>query len=152
MKKGLFSSWALGLFFGLQPLPAAEAHLWEISSPEHEQTFAYGSERSRAWEQRGNHLVLFIHFTNDPYVNIDEPRLYDDFSFDFPNVTLGPDHRTFYYHPGKGTAVPVAARQPGLFGEEIRLLPSSFLVTNKPHGWLTLTLVANDRPFALNSD
>jgi hypothetical protein len=114
---------------------------WKIPSPQHGQTFSYGSENRRAWLQRGNHLGLFIEFTNDPYVDRVTPRQYDDFSFHFPNVTLGKDGRTFYYHPPQQKAVPVAMKHPGLFGDDIRLLPSASLVVDQPHGWLTLTLL-----------
>ena len=82
-------------------LPAlASAHLVVVSSPTHGQTFAYGSEQHQAWCARGpdRHLALTTEFTNDPYVDRNNPRQFDDFIFDFPDVRLGADGRTFYYH------------------------------------------------------
>jgi hypothetical protein len=140
MKKGWL--FLCGLLL-LLPVRGALARTWEISSPEHEQTFAFGSERDRQWMVLGNHLGIAIHFTNDPYVDVDNPRRYDDFTFDFPSVTLGPDGRTLYYHPEKGRPVPVATVSPGFLGTEVHLLPNSCLIVEKPHGLLNLTLVVS---------
>jgi len=142
----------LGLL-GLAGQSAARAagvapHLWTIPSPTHEQTFAYGSEWHRAWVSRGpeHHLALDLEFTNDPYVSNDEPRRYDDFTFDFPQVTRGADGRTFYYHPGRGRAIPVAAYRSGFLGiDELKLLPHQALAICAPHGFLSLTLFVSDR-------
>jgi len=129
----------------------ASAHLYVIPSPTHEQTFAYGSERHQAWVTRGpdRHLAVVTQFTNDPYVSLIEPRQYDDFTFDFPNVRLGTDGRTFYYHPPGGKSVAVAERYHGLFGlDEVRLLDNAVLIIKRPHGYLTLNLLVSDRPAA----
>jgi hypothetical protein len=78
-----------------------------------------------------------------------EPRQYDDFTFDFPNVRLGANGRTFYYHPSGGKPVAVAERYHGLFGlDEVRLLDNAVLIIKRSHGYLTLTLLINDRPSA----
>ncbi|HEV3272415.1 MAG TPA: hypothetical protein VGZ93_09565 [Candidatus Methylacidiphilales bacterium] len=127
--------------------PAAQAytcHLWNVASPNHEQTFAYGSEQHRVWAERGRdrHLAVLLDFTNDPYVDSDNPRQYDNFTFSFPGVTLGKDGHTFYYRTPDGRSIPVAAKRPDFFGiNEIHLLPNAFLIVDKPHGYLTLTLV-----------
>jgi hypothetical protein len=137
----------LGLGVLLFALAAASAHagLWEVKSPDHRQTFAYGSERNRSWLRQGSHLAAVLDFTNDPYVDNDNPRQYDDFIFQFPNVVLGQDGRTFYYRAPGRKSVPVAVMHPGLFGEETRLLPASFLVVDKLHGRLSLTLLVSDQ-------
>jgi hypothetical protein len=130
-----------GLMLLALPYPRAQAEAWAITSPNHEQTFAYGTESRREWSARGNHLVLFIDYTNDPFVDRDNPRQYDSFSFDFPQIRLERDGRTFSYRAPDGRLVPVARRQPGFLGiEEIRLLPESDLLIIAPHGYLTLTL------------
>jgi hypothetical protein len=137
--------WRLFLPFAAlwtQTVWGADHGYWEIPSPDHAQTFAYGSEEHRAWVQRGNHLDLIISFTNEPYVDRSEPRQYDDFSFNFPSVVLGDDARTFY-EVREREKIPVAVKHPGPFGPEIGLLPSTFLVIAKPHGYLTLILVVN---------
>jgi len=118
-------------------------HSWRVSSPDHEQTFAYGTETNRVWTERGRdgHLVLLLDFTNDPYVDQDNPRRYDNFSFDFPTVKAGKDGRTFYYTTPEGHAVPVAEKRPDFLGiDEIKLLPNAELIVIKPHGYLTLVL------------
>ncbi|MCE0498969.1 MAG: hypothetical protein LV481_13595 [Methylacidiphilales bacterium] len=136
---------AVGLFLFFVPAAWAHVpHVWSVTSPDHGQTFAYGSESHRAWSSRGKtpHLLLYLDYTNDPYVNEDYPRLQDSFSFDFPNVKLQSDGRTFAYHAPDGRVLPVARRSPGFLGfEEIKLLPNSELIIEKPHGYLTLTLL-----------
>ena len=125
--------------------PARPTRLWEVPSPNHAQTFAYGSERHRAWIDARGHLAVVMNFTNDPYVDQISPRQYDDFTFDFPGVVLGKDGRTFYYHPpGTGRSVAVAVIKPGLFGPGVELLPSSFLAVQKSHGLLSLNLLVAD--------
>ncbi len=150
--KRLFFSLGLGLLFLVTPVSAAKAHVWEVGSPDHQQTFTFGTEQHRAWMQKGDHLSIVMKFTNDPYVDQTNPRLYDDFIFNFPNVTLGKDGRTFYYQAPGGRAVAVAFRRPGLFGDEVTLLPSSFLAVQKPHGLLSLTLVVTDHAPATASN
>ena len=136
-------------------LPTAQAytqHSWSIASPNHEQTFAYGSEQSRFWFAQGHdkHLAVLLHLTNDPYVDRNNPRQYDDFTFSFPGVNLGKDGVTFYYHAFDGRSIPVASKRPGFLGAE--LLPNAVLVINKPHGYLSLTLLIQDESHRVNRD
>jgi hypothetical protein len=126
----------------------ASAHLYLVPSPTHRQTFTFGSEHHQAWQARGRdrHLALAAEFTNDPFVDQVDPREDDDFTFDFPDVRLGADGRTFYYHPGHGRDVPVAVRYKDFLGlDEVRLLDNAVLLMKKPHGYLSLALVINDR-------
>lgn len=120
---------------------------WRIPSPDHEQTFAYGTEQSRVWVERGRdrHLAVVLNFTNDPYVDQDFPRQYDNFIFAFPGVTLGKDGRTFFYHAADGRRIPIADKQADFLGiDEIKLLPNAFLVVDKPHGYLSLAIAVAD--------
>jgi hypothetical protein len=133
------------LISSVPPVQAYAAQAWAVTSPYHGQTFAYGTEWRRAWatSPRGNprHLLLFLDYTNDPYIDNSNPREYDSFSFDFPSVRLQPDGRTFSYLAPNGRLIPVALKSSGFLGiEEIRLLPTSELIIDKPHGYLTLTL------------
>jgi hypothetical protein len=127
--------------------PADERDYWRITSPDHEQTFAYGTEQRRVWTERGSdrHLVLLLNFTNDPYVDQDYPRRYDNFAFSFPSVRLGKDGRTFYYRTPGGRSIPVATKRPDFLGiDEIKLLSNADLEVAKPHGYLTLSLALDD--------
>jgi len=140
------SALAAGAF--LLPL-AASAHLVVVTSPNHGQTFAYGSEQHQAWVVHGpdRHLALRTEFTNDPYVDRDNPRQFDDFTFEFPQIRLGSDGRTFYYREDGGQAIPVAQRYQDFLGiDEIRLLDTAALVVGKPHGYLSLHLLLEDDP------
>lgn len=136
------------IVFLLAALPAAAApRLYVVPSPTHEQTFAFGSERHQQWLARGtdHHLALAAEFTNDPYVDRINIRQYDDFLFDFPDIRLGPDGRTFYYHAPNGREVAVAERHPGFLGvNEVDLLPGSLLLMRSPHGYLSLSLLVSD--------
>jgi hypothetical protein len=140
--KGLLPLLGPLVLLSVGPLRADSFHQWAVTSPNHAQTFTFGSERHRAWLTMRGHLAVAMNFTNDPYVDQDNPRRYDDFIFNFPNVVLGNDGRTFYYHPpDRAQPVAVATREHGFFGDDVRLLPSSFLEVQKPHGFLTLTLL-----------
>ena len=141
MTKYLLPSLALGAWLALG-LPAfAGDYFWKLVSPDHEQTFAYGTETNRVWKLWGRHLALLLNFTNDPYVDYDNPRQYDNFRFDFPNVRLGTDGRTFYYQTTDGRRIPVAAIRPDFFGiGEVRLLPNANVVVRRPSGYITVYL------------
>jgi len=137
------------------PAKAYAQHVWHVPSPDHGQTFAYGSEQNRVWITRGSdrHLALLLNFTNDPYVDRNNPREYDSFTFNFPDVSLGTDGHTYYYRTSSGRLLPVAAKEPDVLGgDEIKLLNSSCLVIKSPHGYLTLTLVVQDHPFPTDSE
>jgi hypothetical protein len=119
-------------------------HFWRVDSPDHEQTFSYGTETNRAWAAwgRDRHLAVVLDFTNDPYVDRTDPRQYDHFTFSFPGVTLGKDGHTFYYHASSGRAIPVASKRPDFLGvDEIDLRPNASLIVDKPHGYLSLSLI-----------
>jgi len=127
--------------------PAARANAWVIASPNHEQTFAYGSEQRRVWVERGRdrHLAVLLDFTNDPYVDQVNPRQYDSFTFAFPQVVMGKDGHTFYYRTSDGRSVPVAIKQAGFLGiDEIKLVPNAELIVHKPHGYLSLCLAMEE--------
>jgi hypothetical protein len=134
---------------------ASSPHFWRIDSPDHGQTFAYGSERNRAWiaQGRDQHLALVMDLTNDPFVDSVNPRQYDTFVFSFPGVNLGKDGKTFYYRDGDGHSVAVASRRPDFLGiKEIRLLPNASLVVSKLHGYLSLSLILGSDPLAAYSE
>ncbi len=135
---------ALALAAWLAAMPpafAANFTFLRITSPDHEQTFAYGLERDRVWAQWGRHLALLIGFTNDPDVDYSTPRQYDNFRFDFPSVRLGADGHTFYYRPPGGGVIPVAVKRPDFLGvEEVHLLPNVVSVVDRPHGTITVYL------------
>ena len=149
--------------------PSAQAynqHFWQVDSPDHEQTFAYGTEQNRVWAERGNdrHLAVLLLPVPPPSVAIsgdftlprngrEYPREYDNFIFSFPGVKLGKDGHTFYYRASDGRSIPVASKHPGFLGiEQIRLLPNAYLSIDKPHGYLSLTLVVQDAPATADSE
>jgi hypothetical protein len=125
----------------LLPAQAATAHSWQLTSPDHAQTFSFGTETNRVWKGWGGRLLLLLDFTNDPHVDRDNPRSYDSFRFDFPGVRIGADGRTFYYHASDGRLIPVAEKKAGFLGiEEIKLLSNANVVVSRPHGYITVYL------------
>lgn len=139
------------LFLGAAATPSfarnTPQHVWQVVSPDHGQTFTYGSEQRRSWCTRNNHLAVLLDYTNDPYVDRINVRQYDYFTFGFPQIVLGPDKRTFYYHTPDGRSIAVAHKTNGFLGiEETKLLSNAYLTIKKPHGKLTLTLTVWDHP------
>jgi hypothetical protein len=138
----LVAALTLTAFLGATPSAFAAGHFWQLVSPNHEQTFAYGTETNRVWTAwgRDRHLALLLDYTNDPFVDRQNPRQYDNFRFDFLSVRLGADNRTFYYHAAV-RAVPVAVKHAGFLGiDEVRLLPNASVVVTTPHGFITVYL------------
>lgn len=139
-------SLAVLILAGLLFSPQADAqtrHFWRVYSPTHGQTFAYGTERNRVWMQRGrdHHLVLMLKYTNDPYVDEDNPRRYDTFFFPFPEIVQGKDRLTFYYRAPSGHWIPVAGVRRNFFGiDEIKLLANASVIVAAPHGGLSVHL------------
>ncbi len=142
MNKSLMQALACFALIALAtPAFATSDSFWKITSPDHAQTFAFGTETNRVWRSWNGHLALLLDYTNDPFVDRTNPRQYDDFRFDFPMIRIGADGRTFYYHASDGRSIPIASKRPGLFGvEEVRLLPNANLVISKPSGYITVYL------------
>ena len=141
VKKSLLPALAFGAWITLAAPALAVTHFWPLVSPDHAQTWAYGTETSRVWKQWGRHLALLLTFTNDPFVDRDSPRQTDNFRFDFRDIRLGADGRTFYYPPADGRRIPVAAIRPDFLGVgEVRLLPNANVVVSRPSGYITVYL------------
>jgi hypothetical protein len=144
----VFFGLVLGVCLSFAPfVHAGSSRFYRVPSPDHEQTFSYGSESNRVWAQWGSdhHLALLLNFTNDPFVDRQNPRQYDNFVFSFPDVKLGRDGHTFYYHAPDGRTIPVAGKRPDFLGiNEIKLLPNAEVIIEKPHGYLSLTLEIQD--------
>lgn len=146
MKSGVLASLGLAACIWFLSAPcamAAKQHVWYVVSPDHGQTFTYGTEQSRVWATwgRDRHLALQLNYTNDPFVSRTEAREYDNFIFNFPTILLGKDGRTFYLHTKDGRSIPVATKQEAFLGTEIKLLPNAEVQIKKPHGYLTVTLM-----------
>jgi hypothetical protein len=132
----------------------ASQQIWYVTSPDHGQTYAYGSETKHSWAKLGpnGHLALYATFSNEPFAQGASSR-YDDFTFNFPQVKLGPGGHTFFYHTSSGLDLVVARKQSGFLGiTEIKLLPTAYLVVKKSHGYVTMMLVIGVVPFEENPD
>ncbi|MEI9998213.1 MAG: hypothetical protein WDO13_03115 [Verrucomicrobiota bacterium] len=117
---------------------SGNGYFWRIYSPSHGQTFSYGTETDRKWANWNGHLALLLTYTNDPFVDRQNPRVWDNFRFDFPNVRLGADGKTFYYTTPHGRQVPVAEIRSEFLGNEVRLLPNASVYVIKPSGTITV--------------
>ena len=86
MKRFLYAL-VLGVSLALTSPASARNYFWQLTSPDHGQTWAYGSENDRVWKRWGNHLALLLTYTNDPFVDWQNPRQWENFRFDFPGVS-----------------------------------------------------------------
>jgi len=143
---------ALALAISCSSVARAGQQIWYVASPNHGQTYAYGSEVSHQWTSLGrdHHLGLYATYSNQPFAQGGNTRT-DNFTFSFPQIKLGPGGNTFFYHASNGLNLPVARRQSGFLGiTEIKLLPTAYLQTKKQHGYLTMTMVVGVAPFEEN--
>ncbi len=142
MNQRFFFSLAVAAWIAaLTPGVASSAHSWTVVSPDHGQTFAYGTETGRTWKSWRGHLALLLSFSNDPAVDYDNPRQFDNFRFDFLNIRLGDGAGIFYLRTGDGRRIPVASLRHDFLGfDEVRLLPNAGVVVRRPHGYVTVTL------------
>jgi hypothetical protein len=140
MHRSLLPALVLVTWFALAASASAKNFYWKVVSPDHEQTYAYATETNRVWKNWNGHLAVLLTFSNDPFVDRQNPRELDNFRFDFPNVRLGSDN-TFYYHTASGRSIPVAMIRSGFLGfDEVHLLPSASAVVSRPHGYITVYL------------
>jgi hypothetical protein len=141
MPRSFLTALVLVTWFALAASASAKNFYWKVVSPDHEQTYAYGTETNRVWKNWNGHLALLLTFSNDPFVDRQNPRELDNFRFDFPNVRIGSGGHTFYYHTNDGRSIPVAMIRSGFLGfDEVRLLPSASAVVSRPHGYITVYL------------
>jgi len=152
MKHHLLAALTLLALFAWGSPAQARQTIWRVISPDHGQTYAYGSEVRQSWAMLGpdHHLALYAKYSNEPYAE-GAGRRYDDFTFNFPQIKLGSDGQTFFYHASNGSNLLVARKKPGFLGiPEIKLLPTAYLVPQKIHGYVTMTLVIGVAPFQEN--
>ena len=141
MPRSFLTALVLGTWLALAAPASAKDYYWKLVSPDHEQTYAYGTETNRVWRNWNGHLALLLTFTNDPFVDRQNPRQWDNFRFDFPNVRIGADGRTFFYHTSDGRRIEVATVKHDFLGfDEVRLLPNTSAVVSRPHGYITVYL------------
>jgi hypothetical protein len=125
----------------MTPGVADSAHFWRVFSPDHEQTFACGMETNRVLKLWRGHFAILLTFTNDPYVDYNNPRQEDNFRFDFRMIRIGANGDTFYLHTDDGRRIPVASLSHDFLGfDEVRLLPNATLFVERPHGYITVHL------------
>jgi hypothetical protein len=127
---------------------SAIAGVISVTSPDHAQTFAYGS---MIWHQlyvERNELVVRITFSNLPYYDDDQLRRDESFDFSFPTVRLDSGRRTFVARTGHDELIPVARFREGLACRWVDLAPGAKMYLVKDHGRVTATLTATKYPRA----
>jgi hypothetical protein len=120
-----------------------------VTSPDHPQTFAYGS---MIWHQlyldAAGELAARITFSNLPYVGDDEPRSDEPFDFRFPGVRFDSARRTFLARGSRRELIPVARFREGPASGWIDLARGTKIYLVKESGRVTATLTATDYPRA----
>ena len=127
---------------------SAMADAISITSPNHAQTFAYGSMISHQLYRDGRaaELVAQMTFSNLPYYDDDQPRRDESFDFHFPTVHFDSARQTFFARSEHGELIPVARYREGLVCGWIDLAPGAKMYLVKEHGRVTATLTATDYP------
>jgi hypothetical protein len=135
----------LAVIFVMGPVRAFGGQ-WLLVSPDHDQSFAYGSEMSRQWvESPPGTLALTMVFTNDPHVDQVKPRQYLDFIFHFPQLHLDRKSQIFFYTAPDRRSIPVARINGGFLGfKAIDLLPLCRVEVKAHRGFLTVILLVQD--------
>jgi hypothetical protein len=121
-----------------------------ITSPDHAQTFAYGSmiDHQLYLDHTAGELAARITFSNLPYSDDNDPRRDELFEFRFPRVHLDSARRTFFARGGDGELIPIARfRRDGECGWA-DLAPGAKIYLVKESGRVTATLTATDYPRA----
>lgn len=119
-----------------------------ITSPNHAQTFAYGSMISHQLYlgRAAGDLMAQITFSNSPYYDDDQPRRDESFDFHFPGVQFDSARNTFFAKTGHGEMIPIARVRQGLACGWIDLAPGAKMYLVKESGRVTATLTATDYP------
>lgn len=127
---------------------SALADAVSIKSPDHAQTFAYGSMISHQLYAGGTtgELGARITFSNLPYYDDDQPRGDEAFDFHFPGVQLDRARGTLFVRSRHGEMIPVARSHEGLLCRWIDLAPSAKIYLLKEHGRVTAVLTATSYP------
>ena len=127
---------------------SAMADAASITSPNHAQTFAYGSMISHQLYlgRAGGDLVAQLTFSNSPYYDDDQPRTDESFDFHFPGVHFDSGRNTFFARSHHGELIPVARVRQGVAYRWIELAPGAKMYLVKQSGRVTATLTATDYP------
>jgi hypothetical protein len=117
-----------------------------ITSPNHAQTFAYGSMISHQLylDRAAGDLVARITFSNSPYYDDDQPRRDESFDFHFPGVQFNSAQHMFLARSGHGKLIAVARYREGLACGWVDLAPGAKVYLVKESGRVTATITATD--------
>jgi hypothetical protein len=121
----------------------------KITSPDHPQTYAYGSTtwRQLYLEPSNGGLIARITFSNLPYAGDDNPRRDEPFDFQFPGVRFDRAQSAFFVRGRRGELIPVARFRGGP-ACRIDLAPGAKMYLLKESGRVTAILTATDYPRA----
>jgi hypothetical protein len=129
---------------------SALADAVSITSPDHAQTFAFGSVISHELhaDRTTGELTARITFSNLPYYDDDQPRRDEAFDFHFPGVQFDRARGTLFVRSKHGEVIPVARSREGLVCRWIDLVPGAKIYLLKEHGRVTAVLTATSYPRA----
>jgi hypothetical protein len=129
---------------------SALANTVSIVSPDHAETFAYGSMISHDLHANGKagELTARITFSNFPYYGGDQPRQDEMFDFHFAGIQLDRARGTLFVRSKHSGVIPVARFHKGLVFRWIDLAPGAKIYLLKEHGRVTAVLTATSHPRA----
>ncbi len=126
----------------------AMADAISVTSPNHAQTYAYGSV---SWHQlylertRGE-LTARITFSNRPYADTNQPPTDEPFDFRFPGVRVDFARHAFVARGRRDEFIPVAWFRGDPACGWIKLAPGAKIYLLKDSGRVTATLTATNYP------
>ena len=139
---------AIALLITLTTSASMMADAISVASPDHAQTYAYGSV---TWRQlyltrtRGE-LAARITFSNVPFADSNEPRRDESFDFRFPGIQVDVAQHVFVAKGRRGESIPVAWFRGDLSIGWIKLAPNAKIYLLKENGRVTATLTATSYP------
>ena len=119
-----------------------------VVSPNHAQTYAYGSVtwRQLYLERTRGELTARITFSNVPFADANQPPTYEPFDFRFPGVHIDSARHAFVTRGRRGESIPVAWFRGDPSWGWVKLAPNAKIYLVKESGRVTATLTATSYP------
>jgi hypothetical protein len=129
-------------------IAGAHGQGFEIVSPNHFYTFAYGDAIFHEIERDHftNEMIARVTFSNYPYTGDREPRCDETFDFTFPGLHFNAERNEFVARTRHQGRIPIAALRPNFPYAGYRLEPTAKIFLVKRSGHVTAVVNATARP------
>jgi hypothetical protein len=129
-------------------IAGAHGQSFEIVSPNHFYTFAYGDAIFHEIDRDHftNEMIARVTFSNYPYAGDREPRRDETFDFVFPGLHFDAARNKFVARTRHQVRIPIAALHPNLPYAGYKLEPNAQIFLVKRSGHVTAVLNATAQP------